>query len=200
MQLEVEIKLRLTDPERVEQRAAELGPLIAEICKDDLYFRPKTSNSRVPRDRYRLRQDGTQNTVTFKQKRRIDGIKFDDEVEFNVDNVAAFFRFADRFGFEPFVAKRKRSRVYRVGQANVEINHIDHLGYFSEIEILCQDEAEVPAAHAEIKRVMDLLGLTDDDREETRYIELIQDAYPVSYQLVDGQIVETPLEPSDDAS
>jgi adenylate cyclase class 2 len=194
MTFEVELKARLRQPEVIKARAAELGTFVGESFKEDVYFRRRDDTSRVPAERYRLRREGDKAVVTFKQMAGSGETEVSKEVEFEVSEAHAFFQFADRFGFEPFVVKRKKSQVYRVGRANVELNEVEHLGHFAEIEILCDDEADVPAARDEITRVLSALGLRDADLEPRRYIVLIQEAHPVRYQFIDDQNLDWPFE------
>lgn len=194
MPFEVELKARLHHPEVVKVRAAELGEWVGETLKEDVYFRRRGDSSRYPTDRYRLRREASEAVVTFKQPVQTGDTEVYDEVEFAVSDAHAFFRFADRFGFEPFVVKRKRSEVYRVGRAHVELNEVEHAGYFTEIEILCDDEAEVPTARIEIAVVLERLGLTQADLEPTPYILMIQDAHPVQYRFVNDPALDWPFE------
>lgn len=194
MPFEVELKARLNDPEAVKIRAAQLGEWIGKTFKEDVYFRRRGDPSRYPADRYRLRREKDTAVVTFKQQVQNGDTEVYDEVEFVVSDAYAFFRFADRFGFEPFVVKRKKSEVYRVGRAHVELNEVEHVGHFTEIEILCHDGAEVPAAQTEIAIVLEQLGLTQADLEPTPYILMIQDAHPVQYDFVDDPSLDWPFE------
>jgi len=193
MAFEVELKARLNQPDKIEERAAALGSFVGESFKEDIYFRRRGDRQLVPNDRYRLRREAGRAVVTFKQTLEAGGIEVNDEVEFGVDDAQAFFQFADRFDFEPFVVKRKKSRVYRIGQAHVELNEVEHLGHFTEIEILCDDPAFVPVARTEIARLMVLLGLTEADLEPRRYIELIQQAHPAQYQFVNDRSLDWPF-------
>ena len=132
--------------------------------------------------------------VTFKQPGQAGGLEVNEEVEFAVDNAHAFFRFADRFGFEPFVVKRKRSRVYRRGRVKIELNQVDYVGHFAEIEVMSSAEADVPLARAEIAQVMGQLGLDQSDLEPRRYIDLIQQAHPVQYHFINDATLDWPFE------
>lgn len=194
MPFEIELKARLAQPAAVEAKAAELGAFQGEVIKEDVYFRRQGDPSRLPEDRYRLRRAEGKAVVTFKQCFLSGGLEVNRETEFGVDDALAFFQFADRFGFEPFVVKRKRSRVYQIGQAHVEINEVEHLGHFAEIEILCEDEAEIPAARAEVMLIMTRLGLTEAELEPRRYIDLIQAAYPVGYRFMPDSPADWPFE------
>lgn len=193
MPFEVELKARLHRPEVVKARAAEIGEWVGETFKEDVYFRRQGDPSRFPAERYRLRREAGQAVVTFKQLVQTGDTEVNDEVEFAVSDAFAFFRFADHFGFEPFVVKRKRVEVYRVGRAHVELNEVAHAGHFAEIEILCDDETEIPAARLEVAAILARLGLTQVDLEPTPYILMIQAAYPVQYRFVCDSALNWPF-------
>jgi predicted adenylyl cyclase CyaB len=195
MPFEVELKAWLRDPAGTEARAAELGVFEKESHKEDIYYRREGDTSLVPKDRYRLRREGDQAVVTFKQKKMAEGgVEVNEEIEFEVDNPHAFFRFAARFGFEPFVVKRKKSRVYRIGRAHAEINEVEHLGHFVEIEIMCDDEANLLVARTEVARLLNQLGLSAETIESRYYIDLLQEAHPVHYRFIDDPERAWPFE------
>jgi adenylate cyclase class 2 len=194
MTFEVEVKARLNDPAAIEKQAAELGVFEKEVYKEDIYFKPQHDDSTVPKDRFRLRREGGRSVVTFKQSLLTEGGEVNEEVEFTVDDDHAFFQFAHRFGFEPFVVKRKRSRVYRIGRASVELNEVEHLGHFIEIEILCDEQNQVIVARTEIARLLNLLGLTGDDVETRYYIQMLHKAHPARYQFINDRSLEWPFE------
>jgi adenylate cyclase class 2 len=193
MTFEVELKARLADPAAVEVRAAELGEFTKETHKEDAYFRRRGDTSSYPAERFRLRREEGTAVVTFKQPVKAGGVEVNEEVEFEVDDAHAFFRFAGRFGFEPFVIKRKQARIYRIGRAHVELNEVEHLGHFVEIEILCETEDEVPVARIELARLLNELDLTAADLERRPYIVMIQEAHPVQYRFVDDQSLSWPF-------
>jgi predicted adenylyl cyclase CyaB len=198
MAFEVELKAWLHQPEEIEAKAAQLGVFKKETLKEDVYFRRRGDTALLPADRFRLRREVSEAVVTFKQLVEAGGVEVNDEIEFGLDDAHAFYQFADRFGFEPFVVKRKKSRVYQIERANVEFNEVEHLGHFIELEILCDDEGLVPVARTEVARIYHNLGLSTADMEPRRYIELIQEAHPMRYRFVNDRnlnwpFVETPL-------
>ena len=194
MTFEVEIKARLKNPAETEARVAALGDFAKESYKRDVYFRRRGETNPAPIPRYRLRQMDGHAIVTFKKRQVNGGVEMNDETEFEVDDSHHFFKFVDYLGFEPFVVKHKRSRVYRLGRASVELNEVEHLGHFVEIEILCDDSATVLIARTEVARLMNRLGLTADDLEPRMYIELIQAAHPVRYRFIDDRARDWPFE------
>ena len=92
------------------------------------------------------------------------------------------------------MVKRKKSRVYRVGQANVELNEIEHLGHFVEIEIMRDDQATLLIARTEVARLLTNLGLSAEDVESRFYIDLLQEAHPVSYRFVNDRSRDWPFD------
>lgn len=194
MPFEVEIKARLKDPTAIEAKAAELGDFVKETYKEDIYFRRRGDSRAVPVPRYRLRRVEGQAVVTFKERALEGGVTVYDETEFEVSDAHAFFQFVDYVDFEPFVVKRKQSSVYQIGRATVELNQVEHLGHFTEIEILCDDRATVLIARTEVARLLTRLGLSPDDLEPRSYLEMIQQAHPVRYRFIDDQTLAWPFE------
>jgi adenylate cyclase class 2 len=170
-----------------------LGVFEGKTLKEDIYFRRQGDTAAVPAERFRLRREAGRAVVTFKQPVEAGGLEVNREVEFTVDQAHAFFQFSHQFGFEPFVVKRKQSRVYRIERARVELNEVEHLGHFVEIEILSDEAAYVPVARIEVARVYNRLGLAEADLEPRRYIDLIQQAYPARYRFVDDRSLDWPF-------
>ncbi len=194
MTFEVELKARLSNPAEIEAQAKQLGVFEKETFKEDIYFRRKGDNSAVPADRYRLRREAKQYIVTFKQMISAGEMEVNEETEFEVDDAHAFFQFADHFGFEPFVVKRKKSRVYKIGRAHIELNEVEYLGHFVEIEILCENESGLFIARTEIARLLNQLGLSAENLESRPYIQLIQDNHPVQYSFINDDTLDWPFE------
>jgi predicted adenylyl cyclase CyaB len=194
MTFEVEFKAWLQEPDAIERKVAKLGSLRKDTLKEDIYFRPRGDNSRVPANRFRLRRESGSATVNFKRKVLSGSVEVNQETEFNVDDTFAFFSFVDAFGFEPFVVKRKQSRVYQVGRAGLELNQVEHLGHFIEIEILCEKESEVEFARVELGRLYNRLALPPEAIETRYYIDMIQEAYPAQYHFIDDPTLEWPFE------
>lgn len=196
--IEVEMKARVKDLAAVERQLVEMGgTFVDEILKEDVYFRRKDSDSTSSSERYRLRrQKGRHSIVTFKDRIGPRGSGVRREIEFEVSDAHSFFLFTQRFEFEPFVVKRKRSRIYNVGRASVELNDMEHAGYFVEIEILVKDESNgaIETARDEVVRLFWDLGFGPYDMETRRYIDMIMENHPVQYRFVDDPGLDWPFE------
>lgn len=175
--IEVEFKAWVDDPEAFEAIVSAHAQFVGEVDKHDIYFhQPDT-----PELRLRLRREGDRATVTTKEKHISDGIETSDEIEFKVSDAQAFCRLVDRFGFEPFVMKRKITRRYRAGAVDIELSEVAHLGFFVEVEILCDDETQVEAARRELGVWAERLGISPDAIEPRLYIHLLAERHPARY-------------------
>lgn len=173
----MEFKAWVDDPAALESRLQELAEFVGAVHKHDIYFRQSDDSEA----HFRLRRTGDRAIVTTKYKVILGGTEVSDEIEFEVSDPQAFCRFAERFGFEPFVVKRKAGRNYQAGRVTLELNEVQHLGTFVEVEILCEDRADVEGARAELAEWTERLGITAGAIEPRLYIELLQQEHPVRY-------------------
>jgi adenylate cyclase class 2 len=177
MAIEVEFKAWVDDPATLERTLKTHAEFVRVVQKYDIYFsQPGRSVTH-----FRLRREGANSIVTTKYKSIQGGTEISDEIEFDVSDPQAFCRFIDRFGFEPFVVKRKTGRIYRAGNATLELNEVEHLGSFIEVEIMCEDESFIEEARNELDEWIERLGIARRDVEPTPYIILIQQHHPARY-------------------
>jgi adenylate cyclase class 2 len=180
--IEVEFKAWVDDLEAFEAIVRAHAAFAGEVLKHDIYFRQPDR----PALYFRLRREGDRAIVTTKDKRIADGIETSDEVEFEVSDPQAFCRLAERFGFEPFVVKRKATRRYRAGATDIELSEVAHLGFFVEIEILCENDTEVEAARRELAGWAERLGISPEAIEPRLYIHLLAERHPARYTFDHG--------------
>jgi predicted adenylyl cyclase CyaB len=134
MAREIELKIRLSDPEpfrrRLEAEAEDLGPYV----KDDTYFKGMAGA-------FRLRRSGADHIVCLKQKTVAQGIETSREIEFSVEDPDSFQEFAAALGFQEWYRKQKNGRAWRWNDILVEEGTVSDLGWFAELEILLGDDA-----------------------------------------------------------
>ncbi|MFQ5611305.1 MAG: class IV adenylate cyclase [Anaerolineae bacterium] len=183
MSIEVEIKAWVDDPAALEARLASIGEWQGESIKEDVYFAPRSSSQTGADERFRLRRSNGKAVVTFKQRRMVGNVEVNDETEFAVDDAHAFYKLASHLGCVPYMIKRKHSRLYRVGQVRVELNRVERLGHFVEVEILCGPD-EVDAARARVTEMLARLEVPPEKIEPQRYNDLLHQVYPARYEFV----------------
>ncbi|MFN8549688.1 MAG: hypothetical protein U0527_17390 [Candidatus Eisenbacteria bacterium] len=105
----------------------------------------------------------------------MNGIEVNEEIDCPLADREAFVRFAAAIGFQPFVTKRKESRIYAREDLQLELNHVAGLGWFLEIELLLDPgEGRIAAAAERVERAFADLGFDRRRFERRLYIDLLR--------------------------
>ncbi|MFC1728265.1 class IV adenylate cyclase [Nanoarchaeota archaeon] len=168
MHYEVEAKIRVKDPEKMRKKIKKIARFVKKTTKTDLYFKEKSIKG-YPSQRFRIRKEGKKTIATFKTSRRPALIYAKKEHEFNIDDEKGFIDFLDEFDFKPFVKKIKYSETYNYKGTNIELNKVKSLGWFAEIEVLCERKNQISPAREKVKQVFKLLDIKKEDIEPKGY-------------------------------
>ena len=178
--IEVELKARVADPGRVEAAILAFAEPARNFEKEDAYWHGPGWRIHRGQKGFRIRRDGDEAVVTFKDKRSEGGIEINREREFTVSDPATFAEFAERMGCEPFFTKSKRGRSFEIRRAGarpllLELCEVAGLGWFLEIVALVEegDPAGVALARGEIRSLLAKAGLGESDIEPRYYSELL---------------------------
>jgi adenylate cyclase, class 2 len=172
---EIELKVWVKDREHLKKKL-DAGYLFAGSgVKNDIYFLRKNENS--PVHRFRVRLEGEKIQVTIKNKIRRGGFEENKEVEFYISDLTAFTEFARQLGYEESIRKRKEFDIYHDSTIQLELNHVDYVGDFLEIEKMLDEQspAKVKQARDEIYTIMRDLGFNESDIEERYYTEMLKE-------------------------
>ncbi len=176
MAVEVELKAWVQTPDHLRDRLRQLGTPHRTYVKEDRYF----GVGSVPEDaRYRLRFDDNRWTCTFKQKEIREGIEENRETEFDVSDGDAFEAFLASLGLRCIVTKRKEGESFWVDSVLAELSHVNHVGWFVELEIMLEDESGPSAiadARTSLQELLQRLGLTAESVESRSYNQMIYEA------------------------
>lgn len=145
--LEVETKVPLKDSEVADlrEKIKSIAKLKKKGKKIDDYFAVNTST--YPKKSFRIRKMKDHSEVTFKRpvkKYYTNEVVVKQEFEFALDGKDQKEDMLELFkdiGIKEWVRKVKRNETYSLKKdktLSIEINHVKHLGYFMEIEYLCQ--------------------------------------------------------------
>lgn len=161
--LEVETKVQLEKSQvpKLRKKIKEIAKFKKRGQKSDDYFAIQKKGYPKKAFRFRTTKDGVE--VTFKRhlkKYWTKEVVVKKEFEFTLkdgkhgrEDLLALF---EDFGFSEWVKKIKRNETYTYKKnknISIEINFVKHLGYFMEIEYLCQ-KSDMKKA---IKQITDLL-------------------------------------------
>lgn len=181
MAIEVELKARVEEPEDVERLLeGRCGPG-EEIDKADEYFRgPPPARQAV-----RLRQTGETVVCTFKDKTISAGIEVNREHEFSVSDLATARELLERLGCVAVIQKHKRGLRFAQDEMVFELVHVEHLGWFLEIEVVLPNgrERRIEDARAKLRRTIHELGIHDEAIESTPYTTMLGTRIGVAVDL-----------------
>ncbi|MBO8173681.1 MAG: class IV adenylate cyclase [Thermococcus sp.] len=165
--MEIEIKFRV-NLEEIRKKIESLGAKFeGEEIQEDLYFI-------LPSRRLlRIRRIVNLNEVILGYK----DIKDDrneefDEIEVKVEDFEKMRIILKRLGFKEDVWIRKHRYVYKLGDVTFELNRVEKLGDFLDIEIIADNIQEAKNRIWEIARA---LGLSETDVEPRLYQEMIRE-------------------------
>jgi len=167
--MEVEVKFRV-DFSDMKDKIESLGAVfVREELQEDVYFSlPLPKLLRV-----RKLENLGKAFLTYKEIRDLGRNEEFDELEIEVSDFEATVEILKRLGFREDVIVRKRRLVYRLNGVTLELNDVEGLGGFLDVEVISDDVEE---AKKKIWEVAKLLGLSEEDVEPKLYQELIREA------------------------
>jgi adenylate cyclase class 2 len=198
MAIEIELKVRLDDPEPLKRRLSAVGAYCHSYEKSDVYWIAQERAGGPPAEqpffRVRVRRELTVNAdghagestlVTYKTKTMRDGIELNDEREFAVtaapgtDGTGVFEELLGRMGLVPDITKEKRGWAWNVdGQPPVlaELSMVTDLGWFLELEIMAesQDERTVTESRNRLLSLLSTLEIPPERIETRPYTEMLK--------------------------
>ena len=180
--LEVETKAKIENVRRLRKRIKEIAKLKKKESRGDDYFALKVKP--YPKKAFRIRFDGKTHVVNFKKHLKSlssKDIVVKEEFEFpltSIDNkINNFLYFLEDLGFKEWVKKRKTTEAYMYNKDKrviIEINKVQHLGYYLEIEYLAK-RSEVKKAKRKIRKVLKELGIRKDQIDNVGYTKRLYD-------------------------
>jgi len=173
MGYEIELKAWVDDWDAMETLLRARCEFVRRFRKSDRYFCPSNGDTR--NSAFRLREEGERALVTFKQKQIRDGIEYNREREFHVDDSEAFIELVQRAGCSQFSAKTKVGMEFRADGMTIDLVTVETVGDFIEVEII--ESSEDPRTHARaarrIRKFFAETGISVDRIESRPYLALI---------------------------
>ena len=173
--LEVETKVKISDVKSLRNKIKKIAVLEKKESRGDDYFALQKKG--YPKKAFRIRFNGKKYVVNFKKRRKnlfTKDIVVKEEFEFELSDLKHFDNFLallQDFGFKEWVKKRKTTEGYlhkKDKRIVIEINYVQHLGYYMEIEYLAQ-EKEVKKAKEKIKQTLKELGIKPNEIDNVGY-------------------------------
>ena len=171
---EVECKVKINDVNEVKKKIKKIAKFVKNEKKIDDYYSLEYFN--YPEKSLRVRNKGKKREVNFKRRKSyVNGIHAKNEVQFGINDLKGFFELIEDFGFRKWMHKEKKTELYKTKDGvNIELNYVDKLGWYIEIEVLC-DENGVNNARKKISAVRRKLGFSAKDSEKRGYTKMLWD-------------------------
>ncbi len=175
MMIEVEAKVRIFDPENFRKKIKKISRFVRKEKKIDDYYTLESGKS-YPKKSLRIRKKGGVYEVNFKRRLSfVKGIHAKNEEEFVVSNIVPFVDLIENFGFRRWLRKEKATELYNVGKNfNIELNEVKNLGWFLEIEYMC-DLKNLGIARKKVLEIISLLGIKNKDIISEGYTKMLWD-------------------------
>ena len=180
--LEVETKIKIKNSSELRKKIQKIANFKKKESRADDYFalRRKFRRHSYPKKAFRIRHSPGKSVVNFKKrlKKYWDNyIVVKQEFEFETKNPDEFLALMFDLGFVQWIKKFKQSESYthkKDKRLIIEINKVRHLGYFMEIEYLCQPN-EIKKAKRKIMNTLKELEITKEDVDNIGYTKRLWD-------------------------
>jgi adenylate cyclase class 2 len=138
--IEVESKYRSPGNDKVEKNLVRLGAKkISEGTVEDVYFAHPMKDFGKTDEALRLRKREDAAELTYKGPRmKTENVKAREEINVKIDNPLAAQRIVERLGFKEVCGVKKRRVSYIYDKMRVDVDDVEGLGEFVELEILTE--------------------------------------------------------------
>lgn len=179
--LEVETKVKINNVPELRNKIKKITRFEKKESRGDDYFALQKRG--YPKKAFRIRDDGKKMVVNFKKhlkKLYGQGVVVKREYEFELSDtkhLGNFLALLEDFNFKEWVKKRKTTESYlykKDKRVVIEINRVQHLGYYMEIEYKAR-MSEVEKARKKILQVLKELEIDKKDIDNIGYTRRLYD-------------------------
>lgn len=174
MHREIELKLRLPSAQSFVRSLAARGIALGTAREqvDRIFMRAGRSFADLSSGEpiLRIRESGGTISTTLKVYRS--GVSDRVEVGVGISSAEEFTRYLEQLGFVQLVTVAKTRRSGSYGAVTIEVDDVQRLGSFVELEITTSD-AGVAAARAALEEAVRALGLERLERVDRPYDEML---------------------------
>ncbi len=182
--IEVEKKAWLKDLEKTRKNILKIATFTEKTEKEDIYFAPiMTERLNIYKDPiFRIRIEKGKQFLSYKKKSFRNKTEVNEEQEIDIAHIdLAFLRpFFQYLRFFPFIEKRKETELYIMKNyqgffVSIEINQVEKLGDFVEIEILIESKDLIEKADQALSEIFEKIEISEEDIEEKYYVDLLME-------------------------
>ena len=168
--LEVESKFRSPGNDVVLKSLGDLGArLISDETFEDAYYSHPTRAFDKTDEALRLRMYEDHSELTYKGPRTMSSsAKAREELSAHIEDSLSLRRILERLGFAEIASVRKRRVSFAFDLLRVDVDDVEGLGQFVELELMTEDPSRAERLIAEAKERLGLCDMVDET-----YLEMI---------------------------
>lgn len=168
--IEFEVKAPVQDP-LLPGRLAQRGLRVGVVDQVDAYFRHPARDFAKTDEALRLRSVDGNAEVTYKGPKLDPHTKTRLEVTTPVADYESMAAILRALGFEPVAVVRKRRETYQVDRFEVDLDTVEGLGMYVEVEAMVPDVNDLDRLKAQAFGLLAELGAGTPERRS--YLELL---------------------------
>ena len=157
--LEIEVKFESPDNGKVEDALKSLGAeRLSVVTMEDTYYCRRDVDFKQTDEALRLRRlvDGAAE-LTYKGPRiRASSAKAREELSISLDNALSARRILERLGFNELASVKKTRATYKLDALRIDVDDVEGLGQFVELEILTEDVSKAERLLEEMHKALPL--------------------------------------------
>ena len=168
---EIEAKIRITEREfrRLKKELNNIAVFDKRAVKFDTYY----SN---PRSAYiRIRKESGKSVFNLKDKTNKDGVESNLEMEWGIKDAKKLSDFLKSIDIKPYMSKIKKSETYHLNGFHIELNSVDKLGHFLEIEKTVKSRSQNKKTKKDLISIFKNLGFERVRFEKKGYLKLLEE-------------------------
>ena len=180
MSVEVEIKLKIEDPEQLIEKLEGLGFIKGEqLLESDTYFTSENHDFVKLGEALRVRQirnvdtDEISAVITYKGKKLDDRSMAREELELEIPDAEVGKTLLQRIGFYSVPVLEKKRWHFRRNEMTACVDQVTGLGDYLELEIIVETEAEREGALQKIENMLLSLGYSMKDTTRHSYLSML---------------------------
>ncbi len=170
-EVEAKVALSKADLKRLKSEIPSIASKIGHVDKKDVYYGCLKKHCSY----LRVRKKNGKPFLNIKTKKTERGIETNREIKLPLTSMQAFQAFLKKIGLPLAGKKHKKGVIYRKGEMQIELNKVEGLGDFLEIETMVAEKSDIPGAKKALRNLFKKLGFSPEEFEKKYYLELLEE-------------------------
>lgn len=172
--IEVEVKAKITHPDRIIKLLKTQAKFLKEIHQADIYFNAPDRDFKLTDEALRIRISSEGSALTYKGPKIGNLIdKTREEISVHINDLIKTRIILEKLGFQEVEKVSKKRILFQFNDLIISVDFVENLGEFIEIEGLVTTQNEIEIKRKEILEFLNGLDIPLEDCERRSYLELL---------------------------